>query len=413
MMSELGTADLDETAFTRKKGANTGGVGISTLTSPKPRARGAVGDRDEMAAYVVLGGKATAEKAPALFDIAAQMLTATNLDNRDRAIEMLKQSISRMEAAVVSSGNSYANGYLAGQFSLNGHISELLTGLPQLTTMRNALREAEADWPTLLARLERMRSELVSAGGAIVNLSADDESLGSATALVEPLLSQLPNTASSSAPAGWQWSNGSDGGLLVPTYVGLQVPTQVNYVAKAAPIYAPGDAVPGSTSVITRYLRTAYLWDAVRVQGGAYGCSLGFSRFDGVASFSSYRDPNVKATLDNYDGTGAFLTANPLGPAELSKAIIGAVGDLDAPQSVDAKGYTSMVRYMLGVTEEDRQAWRDQVLSTTAADFVDFAERIDAVAKDGSVAAVASERAIAEANEALPENKRLVPRPAL
>ena len=60
-----------------------------------------------------------------------------------------------------------------------------------------------------------------------------------------------------------------------------QVPTQVNYVAKAAPIYEAGEAVPGSTSVITRYLRTAYLWDAVRVQGGAYGCSLGFSRFSG------------------------------------------------------------------------------------------------------------------------------------
>ena len=204
-----------------------------------------------------------------------------------------------------------------------------------------------------------------------------------------------------------------EGGLLVPSYEGLQVPTQVNYVAKAAPIYQPGEAVPGSTSVITRYLRTAYLWDAVRVQGGAYGCSLGFSRFDGVASFSSYRDPNVKATLDNYDGTGAFLRSNPLGPAELSKAIIGAVGDLDAPQSVDAKGYTSMVRHMLGVTEEDRQVWRDQVLSTTAADFVNFAERIDTVAQQGSVAAVASERAIAEANEALPEGKRLVPKAAL
>ena len=295
-------------------------------------------------------------------------------------------------------------------------VDELLGGLPQLVTMREALQQAEEDWPTLLGRLQRMRTVLLSADGAVVDLSADGSSLAAVSALVEPLLAQLPPSSSSAAagaPAGWQWAGGAEGGLLVPSYEGLQVPTQVNYVAKAAPIYQPGEAVPGSTSVITRYLRTAYLWDAVRVQGGAYGCSLGFSRFDGVASFSSYRDPNVKATLDNYDGTGAFLRSNPLGPAELSKAIIGAVGDLDAPQSVDAKGYTSMVRHMLGVTEEDRQVWRDQVLSTTAADFVNFAERIDTVAQQGSVAAVASERAIAEANEALPEGKRLVPKAAL
>ena len=411
MMSELGTDTLDETSFSRKVGANTGGLGVSTMTSAKPRAGGAVGGSGEMAAYVVLGGKATAEKATSLFELAGQMLTATDLDNRGRAIEMLKQSVARMESAVVSSGNGFASSHLASRFSLNGKVSELLGGLKQLDTLRSALKQAEEDWPALLGRLQRMRSELIAADGAIVNLSADGATLGVATPLVESLLSQLPATpaASPGAPEGWEWS----GDLLVPSYDGLQVSTQVNYVAKAAPIYAPGEAVPGSTSVITRYLRTAYLWDAVRVQGGAYGCSLGFSRFDGVASFSSYRDPNVKATLDNYDGTGAFLRGNPLGPAELSKAIIGAVGDLDSPQSVDAKGYTSMVRHMLGVTEEERQVWRDQVLGTTAADFVDFADRIDTVASEGSVAAVASERAIAEANEALEEAKRLVPRQAV
>ena len=133
----------------------------------------------------------------------------------------------------------------------------------------------------------------------------------------------------------------------------------------------------------------------------------------GEASFSSYRDPNVASTLTNYDGTGAFLRANPLGPAELSKAIIGAVGELDSPQAVDGRGYTQMIRHLLGVTEEDRQRWREQVLSITAADFVDFADRIDAVAQGGSVAAVASERAIADANEALPEGKRLQAKPVL
>ena len=72
-----------------------------------------------------------------------------------------------------------------------------------------------------------------------------------------------------------------------------------------------------------------------------------------------------------------------------------------------------MVRHLLGVSEEGRQAWRDQVRATTAADFVHFAERMDAVAARGSVAVVGSEKAIAQANEVLPESVRLQARQAL
>mmetsp|Transcript_47425 Transcript_47425/g.153935 ORF Transcript_47425/g.153935 Transcript_47425/m.153935 type:complete len:286 (-) Transcript_47425:77-934(-) len=279
----------------------------------------------------------------------------------------------------------------------------MLGGVSQLHTLRGALRQAQSDWPALLARLERMRSALLSADGAVVNLSADEQSLATTAAHVPRLLRRLPSAAAPS-DGGWAWSAE---GVLVPSHEGLQVPTQVSYVAKALPIFQPGERIGGATSVVSRYLRTAYLWNTVRVQGGAYGCNLAFSRLDGRATFSSYRDPNLAATLEAYDGTGAYLRSNPLGPSELSKAIIGAVGELDAPQSVDARGVTSMVRHLLGVTEEERQTWRDEVLATTAADFVAFADRIDEVAARGSVAVVASESAIAEANAALPEAARL------
>ena len=96
---------------------------------------------------------------------------------------------------------------------------------------------------------------------------------------------------------GMQFLRGVNQFLRRATCSRAQVPTQVNYVAKGCPIYDEGEAVPGSSSVITKYLRTAYLWDRVRVQGGAYGCALSFSRLSGMASYSSYRDPNVVSTL--------------------------------------------------------------------------------------------------------------------
>merc|ERR1712127_855251 len=121
------------------------------------------------------------------------------------------------------------------------------------------------------------------------------------------------------------------------------------------------------------------------------------SQISGIATYSSYRDPNVASTLAAYDATGDYLRSNPLNAADLSKAIIGATGALDSPQSVNGKGSSAMLRHMLGVTDEDRQVWRDQVLGTTA-DFVAFADRLDRVVDGGSVAVIASERAIAEAN---------------
>eukprot|EP00325_Prymnesiales_sp_UTEX-LB-985_P015269 CAMPEP_0174760896 /NCGR_PEP_ID=MMETSP1094-20130205/108996_1 /TAXON_ID=156173 /ORGANISM="Chrysochromulina brevifilum, Strain UTEX LB 985" /LENGTH=1149 /DNA_ID=CAMNT_0015966839 /DNA_START=20 /DNA_END=3471 /DNA_ORIENTATION=+ len=412
MMSELGTETTDEVTFARRVGALTGGMSVGTLTSQYPGDGGSTGDPAAMAAYLMLTGRSTATKASSLFDLASQMLINTNLDARDRVCEMLKSSISRAESAVVSSGNAYASSVLGARFSLAGHVGALMGGLPQISTMKAALAEAETNWPSLHSRLERMRGALLQADGCVVNLAADGRSLASSVDLVPTLLASLPSGGGGGGGSGWEWSAGS-GGVLVPSHLGFQVPTQVNYVAKALPIFSPGELISGPSSVVARYLRTAYLWDRVRVQGGAYGCSLAFSRFDGRATLSSYRDPNVASTLSAYDGVGSFLRGHRLGPAELSQAIIGAVGELDAPQSVDAKSYTSMVRYLLGVSEESRQIWRDQVLATTPRDFLEFADRMDMLAEGGSVAVVGSEKAIAEANEELPDGKRLQPRQAL
>ncbi|CAN0279789.1 unnamed protein product, partial [Ectocarpus sp. 13 AM-2016] len=88
---------------------------------------------------------------------------------------------------------------------------------------------------------------------------------------------------------------------------GFVVPTQVNYVVKGGPLYKPGEVVPGQASVVSRFLRTGYLWDTVRVMGGAYGGFTKFSPVSGLFSCLSYRDPNLGKTLDNYDGCAGVL----------------------------------------------------------------------------------------------------------
>lgn len=182
------------------------------------------------------------------------------------------------------------------------------------------------------------------------------------------------------------------------SYEGLAIPAQVNYVGKGANLFQLGYMPHGSADVIVNYLRTTWLWEKVRVQGGAYGGYCLFNRRTGVFSFLSYRDPNLLNTLECYDGTAAFLRQIDLSQDELNKGIIGAIGDLDAYQLPDAKGYTSMARYLAGDSDEIRQAWRDQVLGTSIKDFWAFGETLEKVNQAGSVVVMGSPEALEMAN---------------
>lgn len=142
---------------------------------------------------------------------------------------------------------------------------------------------------------------------------------------------------------------------------------QVNYVGKAANLYETGYEFKGSAYVISKHISNTWLWDHVRVSGGAYGgfcnfdthsgtyfvmsrCTLGCQGrclcwilkiiYAGMFSFLSYRDPNLLKTLDIYDSTGDFLRELEMDNDALTKAIIGTIGDVDSYQLPDAKGYS-------------------------------------------------------------------------
>jgi Zn-dependent M16 (insulinase) family peptidase len=146
------------------------------------------------------------------------------------------------------------------------------------------------------------------------------------------------------------------------------------------------------------------------VQGGAYGAYVIFDDRSGVFTFISYRDPNIAATIDNFDKAGAFLKGldgSRLSENELTKAIIKAIGDMDSYQLPDAKGYTSMMRYLTHRTEEMRQKTREEILSTNGEDFIAFGEVLDRVAQSNAVTVLGSQNAIEAANIGLEVTKVL------
>ena len=180
-------------------------------------------------------------------------------------------------------------------------------------------------------------------------------------------------------------------------FEGMTIPSQVNYVGKGANLYSLGYRLHGSVQVITRYLRNVWLWEKVRLQGGAYGAFCQFDRLSGTLSFVSYRDPNLVKTVETFDRSADFLKDLELTKDEREKSIIGTIGDIDQYRLPDAKGYVSMARYLSGESDEDRERIRDAILATSSSDFRGFFESLETFKTKGLVKVLGSQSAIQEA----------------
>ncbi len=380
---EIGTETEDFVKLSQRIGRKTGGIAPSSFTSTRQDGRSA-------AAYLFLRGKATMDQAADMLDIMRDVLLTVKLDNQERFRQMMLKAKAGKEASLVPSGHMVTNGRLRAHFVASAWASEQMGGIDHLFFLRQLADVVENDWPSALAKLEEVRRLLVNRNSMVCNVTLDAENYGR----FQPQLSDFITAVPAKPVNLVDWSP-----TFSPTNEGLTIPAQVNYVGKGANLYDLGYRRHGSMSVITKYLGTTWLWERVRVQGGAYGGFSSFDRFSGVWTYLSYRDPNLLDTLANYDGTADFLRNLALSDDELVKSIIGAIGGLDAYQLPDAKGYTSLVRHLAGETDEQRQQYREELLSTTTADFKALGEVLAQVNDNGVVVVLGSADAIAKANE--------------
>ncbi len=383
-LTEMGTEAEDFVQLSQRIGRTTGGVYASSYLAAKR-------DDPEGIALMMVSGKATMAQAPAMLDIMRDVLLTVKLDNPERLRQIVLKNKARSESGLTPSGHSVVDGRLRAGFSTASWAGEQMGGLDHLFFLRRLTTEIEQDWPGLLAKLEAVRQQVVNRRAMIVNVTLDSGNWND----FEPRLRELVTTFPAHAPTTASWY-----APRLPEDEGLSVPAQVNYVGKGADLYQLGYTYHGSIHVITNHLRTSYLWDKIRVQGGAYGAFSRFSQQSGVFTFLSYRDPNLLDTLAVYDKAPDYLRTLRLGDDDLTKSIIGAIGVLDAYQLPDAKGDTALARYLLGETDASRQRTRDEVLGTTAADFRAFADVLDALRSEGRVVVLGAADALAKANTA-------------
>lgn len=381
---EIGTETEDYVKLSQRIGRKTGGITTRPFTSMTEGAQ-------EGIAWLFLRGKSTPAQADDLLAILSDVLLTVKLDNQERFRQMALEEKAGEEAQVVPRGHISAYKRLKSAFNEADWADEHMSGVSYLQFLGNLVEAIDTDWPSVLAKLETIRHTLLNRNTIIVNVTLDAANWSKFQPKLSSFLASLP----AALPELAQWSPVYDF-----AFEGLTIPAQVNYVAKGANLYTLGYQESGSASVVNNFLQTTWMWERVRVQGGAYGGFTVFDNLSGVFSYLSYRDPNLLSTLENYDAAAQYLRQVNLNSEELTRSIIGAIGDLDAYQLPDAKGFTSMVRYLTGRTDEIRQQRRDEILSTTVHDFHTFGEALQGVTREGRIVVVGSQEAIDSANAA-------------
>jgi hypothetical protein len=378
---QTGTAKEDFVSLTQRIGRSTGGVGAS-------RSIGVMRDTRTTTAWLFIRGKAVPDKAPELLSIITDVLTTARLDNRERIKQMLLEEKAGFESSLSGRGSGIVASRLSAALNEASWANEASGGIEYLFFLRDLIRRVDSDWPSVEAALRRMRDLLIDRRSMVVNVTTEAGIWTGLQPQLEAFIAGLP--ATSGAPLSWP--------VAAPRSEGLTFPGQVNFVGKGTDLYKLGYVHTGATGVALRHLNTTYIWDKVRVQGGAYGGSASFDPFSGGFAYTSYRDPNLLETLAAYDNAAAYLKQG-VGEQDLVRSIIGAIGSIDTYRLPDAKGFISLMWELSGNTDENRQQRREEVLGARSEDFKRFGEILDAVARSGEVAVLGSEAAIKAAND--------------
>ncbi len=387
-LTEMGTQKDDYVKLGLRIARKTGGIHPDIFTS-------SIYGQKHASMRLFLRTKCMMHQVEDLLGILNDLIHTVKLDNRERFRQMLLEEKARQEHKLIPAGHQVVNLRLRAHFSEADWAGECMSGASYLAFLRQLCKDMDQPetWPKVLGILEDIKRVLFNSDAMVFNITLDASNWGILQPHLEGFIHSLPCVSTSQVP--WTPDHYSP-------FEGMSIPTQVNYVGKGHNLFQEGYTAHGSAHVISGYLRTSWLWDRIRVQGGAYGAFCMFDRISGTFTLVSYRDPNLFKTLDNFDKAARFLRETPLNEAELHKAVIGAIGKVDTYRLPDTKGYVSMLRHLIGETDAMRQQKREEILDTSIGDFRRFGELMENLAKKGIVKVLGAETTMLELEKAHP-----------
>ena len=372
--------------------ARTGGIlfGIQVFGSAK----------DNRLTTHMMGIKAKAlyEDLPFVFQMIQEILCTSKLEDEKRLYEILAKMKSRMQMSMVSAGHSTAVNRALSYFSENAYFQEQIAGIDFYDLIDDLEKNFQEKKTEIIENLKELMGLVFRRENLIVSYTADQKGYSRLEKEVEGLKSVLPDGEMEDVCLKPVFENKNEG---------FQTSGQVQYVAVAGNFADEGYEYTGALRILKVMLSYEYLWTNIRVKGGAYGCMSGFRR-TGDGFLVSYRDPHLKNTLEVFRKTGDFIRSFDADEREMTKYIIGTISEIDAPLTPSAKGAMSLNAWFSGITEEDMEKERREILDAQPQDIQNLAGIVDAIVDQDRICVIGSEEKIQQDKEVFKEIKHLL-----
>lgn len=374
---------------------HTGGIGTTLDIYPDVRN---VKEKAFRATFEIKG-KALYPKLQVLFTMMREILMESKLDDEKRLKEILAMLKSRLQMSFQSSGHTTAALRALSYASPIQKFKDDTDGISFYHKVKEIEENFDEKKEELIANLKKIASYVFRGDNMLVSLTSAEEAKTIVCDEIKNIKSQLSVYAQPAFEEGCVLH-------CEKKNEGFKTSSKVQYVARVGNFIDKGVNYHGALQTLKVILGYDYLWQNVRVKGGAYGCMCSFSR-TGDGYFVSYRDPNLKKTMDTYEGIVDYVKNFDVDERAMTKYIIGTMSNLDRPMNPSAKGARSMNLYMTRITEEMIKEERMQILSVQPEDIRAMAEVVEAVLSAEQICVIGSEEKIEEAKEMFGEVKTL------
>lgn len=373
LLGRLPTAEHDALTLQQEIKRWTGSIGFAVLT------RAEAGQDETCTPYLGAFVSALEESADKAWELTAEILTSTSFEDREKMAEMFRQNELSVRQRVLGSGNSIGARHVLSHFSAEGAVRNALDGEPAVAYIHALARETEKELPDLLRVAERLMRETFCRRRMTVSVTSTGE------ILPEQLIAAFPEGTPVPEKASYKTDT--------PMAAGFRIPAQTGFAVRGWRLGLAGLKFEGSMWLATSVLSLGYLWNRVRVQGGAYGAGMQIDRSGNIWSWS-YRDPTPARTLGADAGAADFLRAFAEQGEDLDQYIISALNELNPLLSPRDRGSLADGRYMNGYTREAAEEIRKQILFAVPEDLVRCAAWLEPFSREGAVCVVAHRDAL-------------------
>lgn len=323
------------------------------------------------------------------FSLLEEILLSSKVEDEKRLLEIISEQKSRMQASFVSAGHSLAAVRAMSYFSETAAFTELISGIPCYRMLEEMESDFEARKAEIIGNLQKLMKVIFRSENLMIDYTATKENETELVSLVDALKGKLYSEVEETEL------------LAIPTVKkneGFTTSAQVQYVCRAGNYIKHGLPYTGALRVLKVIMGYDYLWNNVRVKGGAYGCMCNFGR-TGDSYFVSYRDPNLQKTIETYEGAAEHFEQFKADEKAMTKFVIGTISDMDTPLNPSAKGSRSLSAYLSGLSYEEVQKERDEVLKVTDKDIKNLAKYMKAFMDDNCICVVGNEEKIKESKD--------------